>query len=646
MVDRGRDGRNVEFPTISAMTRPGGRTGRRARGFHRMGKSPYSLRQPSIADLELLRGEMIVLVDRLLHHVRSCVRLVPAAALTVTVLVASPASSQTPNEHPGSAVPLPATRLPRTHRPQPTTAPISAGDLMTRLYIFADDSMQGREAGALGNYKGTTYIADQLRRIGLQPAGDSGTYFQVLPFKSRAVDSGSVITVGDTRFPFGQQWGAAPPKDVMLHDEPTVYGGVLGDSGFISLDQLAGKVLVARLSPTNIGGGFRVVGEAAPRSAGVIVVGPAGFLPYFTRPLEFLDEPNAAASPLGAVIYVTDSVASRLFDGPLPQLAVGTAGKPMGAEIHVHVAPTAYPARNVVAILPGSDPKLRGEYVAVGAHNDHIGFDHTPVDHDSIRIYNHLVRPGGAEDQGARATPEQQAEVNKELAAWRAAHPGETRLDSIYNGADDDGSGTVSALEIAERMAALRPTPKRSVLFVWHVGEEKGLLGSTYFTDFPTVPRDSIVAQLNMDMVGRGDAWDQTGVDKAGKVLHGGPRYLMLVGSRRLSTELGDIVEKVNTEGKHGLTFDYSFDANGHPENIYCRSDHYEYARYGIPIVFFTTGVHSDYHQVTDEPEYIDYDHMARVASLVEDIALHVANLDHRVVVDHPKPDPHGSCQQ
>ncbi len=94
------------------------------------------------------------------------------------------------------------------------------------------------------------------------------------------------------------------------------------------------------------------------------------------------------------------------------------------------------------------------------------------------------------------------------------------------------------------------------------------------------------------------------------------------------------------------LTFDYAFDANGHPENIYCRSDHYEYARYGIPIVFFTTGLHQDYHQLSDEPQYIDYEHMARVDQLVYDIAVRVADLDHRVVVDKPKPDPHGRCQQ
>ena len=147
-------------------------------------------------------------------------------------------------------------------------------------------------------------------------------------------------------------------------------------------------------------------------------------------------------------------------------------------------------------------------------------------------------------------------------------------------------------------------------------------------------------------MIGRGDKWDVTGDSKDGAALHGGPNYLQIVGSRRLSDELGDLIEKVNTEDHHGLHFDYAMDANGHPMNIYCRSDHYEYARYGIPIAFFTTGGHSDYHQVTDEPEYIDYQHMAAVVSLVDDVARHVANLDHRIVVDHPKPDPHGACQQ
>jgi Zn-dependent M28 family amino/carboxypeptidase len=142
----------------------------------------------------------------------------------------------------------------------------------------------------------------------------------------------------------------------------------------------------------------------------------------------------------------------------------------------------------------------------------------------------------------------------------------------------------VTVLEIAERLAAMPAKPKRSVLFVWHTGEEKGLLGSAWYTEHPTVPRDSVVAQLNLDMVGRGAATDVTGETRDGQPVRGGPDYVQLVGSRRLSTELGDLVESVNRDGRLGLAFDYSMDANGHPMNIYCRSDHYSYARYGIPV--------------------------------------------------------------
>jgi Zn-dependent M28 family amino/carboxypeptidase len=278
---------------------------------------------------------------------------------------------------------------------------------------------------------------------------------------------------------------------------------------------------------------------------------------------------------------------------------------------------------------------LAGEYLAIGAHNDHIGFNHTPVDHDSLRAFDAVVRPQGEDDQDRPATAEEATKIRQIIDSLRKAHP--ARPDSIFNGADDDGSGTVATLEIAEAFAHAAAKPKRSILFVWHAGEEKGLWGSQYFTDHPTVPRDSIVAQLNMDMIGRGAPSDMKG---------GGPGYLQLIGSRRLSTELGDLVEAVNKTERAPFTFDYQFDANGHPQQYYCRSDHYEYARYGIPITFFSTGGHRDYHEVTDEPQYIDYDHMARVATLVHDVALRVANLDHRPAVDHPKPDPMGQCVQ
>jgi Zn-dependent M28 family amino/carboxypeptidase len=209
------------------------------------------------------------------------------------------------------------------------------------------------------------------------------------------------------------------------------------------------------------------------------------------------------------------------------------------------------------------------------------------------------------------------------------------RLDSINNGADDDGSGSMALLEIAENLAAARVRPKRSILFVWHTAEEKGLLGSRWYADNPTVARDSIVAQVNIDMIGRGRRED---------VATGGPDYVGVVGSRRLSTELGELTDQLGRRA--GLRLDYALDANGHPQNIYCRSDHYNYARYGIPIVFFFTGLHGDYHQVTDEPQYIDYPHYARITNFVRDLTVRVADLDHRVRVDQPKPDPNGDCRQ
>jgi Zn-dependent M28 family amino/carboxypeptidase len=172
---------------------------------------------------------------------------------------------------------------------------------------------------------------------------------------------------------------------------------------------------------------------------------------------------------------------------------------------------------------------------------------------------------------------------------------------------------------------------------VWHTAEEAGLLGSGWFTDHPTVPRDSIVAQLNMDMVGRGTAED---------VRRGGPRNLQIIGAQRRSTELGSVIDSVNARQTEPYVIDYSFDAPGHPLNRFCRSDHYMYARYGIPIAFFSRGYHIDYHVVTDEPQYINYDGLARVAGFVRDVAIGLANRDQRLVLDRPKPDPRAPCRQ
>jgi hypothetical protein len=541
--------------------------------------------------------------------------------------------------------------LPLKHEAQPTVPDITAGDLMTRLYIYADDSMMGRRGGTPYNTMATAYIAAEARKMGLTPAGDGGSYFQDVPLVRETVDSTSTLTVGGATLRVFDDFalrrgGAGTPRS--LDGVQAVFAGPIERADSFPADQARGRLVIfappatptARIRLGALAGHYR---DAAALALPGLERIPPQFQSFLRQPsLRVAEGPSAESTFVQ--LQITTAAAGRLLGTPLDSAAVGRLGPVIRA--HIVVQRESAPARNVVAVVPGSDGRLRGEYVAIGAHNDHIGFNRAPVDHDSIRIWNHVVRPEGADDGGRQATPAQQAEADSLLAAWRAAHPGAQRADSIDNGADDDGSGTVSVLEIAQKIQSLRVKPKRSILFVWHTGEELGLLGSRWFTDHPTVPRDSIVAQLNIDMIGRGDAGDEVGRTKAGQPIHGSPGYLQLVGSRRLSTELGDLVEAVNRDGHHGLTFDYAIDADGHPANIYCRSDHYAYARYGIPVVFFTTGIHSDYHQVTDEPEYIDYPHMARVANLIEDVAVHVADLDHRVAVDHPKPDPTAACRQ
>jgi Zn-dependent M28 family amino/carboxypeptidase len=333
------------------------------------------------------------------------------------------------------------------------------------------------------------------------------------------------------------------------------------------------------------------------------------------------------------MIFLPTATVPKLFGKPLDQLRPGDTGPTIAGDVGFE--PDPLDATNVVAVLEGSDPARRGEYVALGAHSDAIGILSPAVDHDSIRAYNSVMRPRGANDEPGTPSPEQWQRIRAMVDSLRRLGP--ARLDSIVNGADDDGSGSMGLLEVAEALVQAETRPRRSLLFVWHTGEESGLQGSRWFSDHPTVPRDSIVAQLNLDMISRGGPRDEATRD---------PANIQVIGSRRLSTELGDLAEAVNREGNHGFAFDYGYDADGHPDNFYCRSDHYMYARYGIPVSFFSTGGHRDYHQVTDEIQYQDFDKFARVVRFVADLSGRVANLDHRPVVDKPKPDPEEPCRQ
>ncbi|MBA3854463.1 MAG: hypothetical protein C0503_08615 [Gemmatimonas sp.] len=547
------------------------------------------------------------------------------AALVVAPLVAAPPALGAQN----GALPM---KLP----PRPTTGTITVPDLMTRLYRIADDSMGGRPTGSEGHVKVTQYIADELRRLGLQPAGENGTYFQDIGMERRGFAASSSVSVGGRSFSIGDDFVpllARGGRARSVSSAEIVVGGMQGDSTtWISADAARGKVVVLRPNPRRLQleQRFMAFGPASRFGTAAAVVLPV--LPQLAMPTRRqLSQPSLV---MGGGAQSGAEVPPTLLASPeMAEALIAVAGQSASLALRYEVTPA--PGRNVVAVLPGRDPALRGQYVALGAHTDHDPLNATAVDHDSLRAFN-LARERMLRASGERrATPQQLANIRVDANAARAGRA--ARADSIKNGADDDGSGTVVLLELAEQFATAAQKPRRSLLFVFHVAEEIGLLGADYYTEHPTVPLDSVVAQLNMDMVGRGGVDDIAG---------GGPGYLQLVGSRRLSRELGDLVEEVNRKQPQPFTFDYSFDADGHPERIYCRSDHAMYARYGVPVTFFHTGLHHDYHQVTDEPQYIDYEKMARIATLIHDVTLELGNRATRPKLDGPKPNPGEACRQ
>lgn len=547
-----------------------------------------------------------------------------------------------------SGADLPAPTLPRKYEGKPTKAAISSEDLMTRLYKFADDSMLGREAGTIGNWKGTEYIASELKRMGLQPGGDNGTYFQVYPMFQAQMDSTlSWFKFGDSQLTVWKDFFPAMGLEMDSPQLDVIYAGPAGAPNPLTQDQMTGKIVVFG-APTeeslkadpNAMGKYQPMARGASANA-YIGMGrlSASRITEMKAAVQQINVMMARQMRIAPTIYLSAEGAEKIFGKKLSELKPGDEGTRASIKLAFKRIPAPYPARNVIAILPGSDPKLKHTYVSVGAHNDHVGQTLGMVDHDSLRIHNYMTRPGGAENRGGvMLSSDLQNELNSILAEHRKLNP--PKLDSVFNGADDDGSGSMAVLEIAEYLSSLKKDkrPKRSILFVWHTGEEKGLLGSIYFTDsLKSISHDSIVANINIDMIGRGYPHDQK---------LGGDDFLQLVGSKRLSQDFGAMVEEVNTAKGHNFKFDYTLDANGHPAQIYCRSDHASYARFGIPVVFFFTGTHSDYHMLTDEPQYINYPHMTKITNYINDLIMHVANRAERPKVDGPKPNPRSGCRQ
>jgi hypothetical protein len=560
-------------------------------------------------------------------------------AIAVMICVSSPALAQ---RRPIGAIvsdpqPVWPEEGPMKWAPRPTFTEITANDLRTRLYQFADDSMQGRRIGESGNLKGTDYIAREFARLGLKPGGDNGTWYQELPWGPLGFDRNAsrLVVVGEA-LSGGTDWIPSVPVANAISGRsefanlPTVFAGRWGDDTPLDAARFRGKVAVYLGGPMATGAGRGGRGGSGPQrcdalpdrfgAAAAVIADAAAAASRGGRGggggTTAADTMDARAAQAGAVAMlfvglestsatairaafaprmglqptstpparpelpaavISGSVATRLFGKATSELQVGDEGRPVSGTWSDAWRKGPIPARNVIAILPGSDPARASEYVLVGAHNDHSGINASVVDHDSLRAVNTVTRRQGTNDPACIPTADQQRRIDSMIARARSIRP--PRRDSIMNGADDDGSGSMVLLELAERFA--KEKPARSIIFISHQGEEGGLRGSRWFVDHPTVPLENIVAAHNMDMVGKG---------RVTEVKYGGPSSVQMLGARRLSREFGDIIDSVNAVRAETMAIDRSWDATTNPMRRFCRSDQVNYVRKNVPVVYLSLG--------------------------------------------------------
>ncbi len=525
-------------------------------------------------------------------------------------------------------------------------ASIKAEDLKEWLSYIASDELQGRAVFSAGLGLAAGYIADHLRVWGVEPAGDHSSYLQtvrVLGVKSTSHSTVTVQVGSDTRtfadgeaivFPKnagGKQhvtidrvefagYGLDLPAEhhVDIGDKNVKGAAIvwLGPDGPSTVDAQKYRLLLQQRSryvvdqeqaAASIGPDAQATGRRGGAGVPPAVSGPdapggrgaaAAPVPDFTT-VERLDK---AVAP---TVRAKDAFFEFLFSHaplryeelrrkaasrePLPTFSLNDVRLTFNVDVDYEIVRTQL-THNVVGIVEGSDPVLKNTYVAFGAHYDHVGYADIEV-------------------------------VRGDAAPRRARAPGRVTEgaidDRIWNGADDDGSGTVGLMALA-RAFAEGPRPKRSLLFVWHTGEEAGRYGSLYFADYPVVPLDRIVAQLNVDMIGR---------NRDNKPSEANTLYV--VGSDRISSELHTISRAANQALPRPMMLDYEFNDPSDSESLYTRSDHYSYASKGIPVMFFTTGLHPDYHANTDEVSRIEFGKMTRVVQYVYETSVRLANLDH-----------------
>ncbi len=474
---------------------------------------------------------------------------------------------------------------------------ITEDELKEHLYIYASDEFEGRETGKPGQKKAVEYLKKQYEAMGIGAAQENGNYFQKVPLEVSKVPQGN-IRIGNTPFELGE--------DILTFSAATgdfngiVYAGYgveeNGYSDYKNIDVTGKLVCIKAGEPVDSFGNYIVSGtqvksvwsnmsEAMQKkmelaldkgAVGVLYYDTANF-PRYKRYFDFMKNNDSGRMQLAAnssenfIVILNKKSAQALISN----IEKDVVPKPIPTKVALAITSGSdeIDSENVIALLRGSEKP--NEYVVVSSHLDHIGV---------------------------------------------------TADGQVNNGADDDGSGTVALLEIAEAFKTAAKDgngPKRSIVFLHVTGEEKGLLGSQYYSDIePIFPLSETVANLNIDMIGRIDP---------NRV--GNRNYVYLIGSDKLSTELHELSEEINAKYVN-LELDYKYNDENDPNRFYYRSDHYNFAKNNIPVIFYFNGTHADYHQPGDTPDKINYDLLQNRTQLVFHTAWEVANRENKIVVD------------
>lgn len=475
---------------------------------------------------------------------------------------------------------------------------ITEADLKEHLYIYASDEFEGRETGEPGQKKAVEYLRNQYEDLDIPGALENGDYFQKVPLELSNLPIGSV-TIDGKEYALGENL-LTFSKAQGTYDTIVYVGYGIEEDGYSDykgLDVEGKPILIKSGEPKNQDGSYTLSGSDEPsvwgnmsesigkrmelasgKGASAVFYFDEDNFGRFKSRFAYMKNNDSSRMQLadddegGFASFFIDAEMAKSI---LPEIETDNTPESLPADLSIAVRSEneEVDSENVVALIKGSEKP--DEYLIISSHLDHIG-----------------MTPDGL----------------------------------INNGADDDGSGTVALLEIAEafkKAVVAGQGPKRSIVFLHVTGEEKGLLGSRYYTDFdPILPLENTVANLNIDMIGRIDPKRE-----------GDRNYIYLIGSDKLSTDLHELSEKVNDKYTD-IELDYTFNDENDPNRFYYRSDHYNFAKNNIPIIFYFNGTHADYHKPGDTVEKINYDLLENRTRLIFYTAWEVANRNQKVVVD------------